>query len=282
LNFAVFQINFCFKYTQTEKNNQMRTGITALGSGSKGNSILLHTENSGILIDVGFSRKETLTRLEILGISPEIINGILITHEHDDHVRGCRVLANHLDLPTYLTVDTFKYLHQQKKIGDKKIIFAPGSPFEVNKFKIDPFSVQHDAIQPVGFIVTSGRFKIGIATDLGQLNRLATARLQGCDALILEANHDVQMLRDAMRPLHLKRRILGRHGHLSNEDAIEAFSELLSGKTRHVFLAHISSECNDHNLVKNLAKEKLKKMGRADILLYVLEQSKPLKTVWLD
>ncbi len=260
----------------------MRTGITALGSGSKGNSILLHNEKGGILIDAGFSRKEMLSRLDSLNISPNIIKAILITHEHNDHVKGCRVLADYLDLPTYLTVDTFKYLREYNKVGAKKVIFAPGSSFKIDEFHIDPFIVQHDAIQPVGFIVTANNVKIGVATDLGQLNRLAKARLHDCNALILEANHDIQMLRDSERPLHLKRRILGRHGHLNNEEAVDAFEELLSEKTSCILLAHVSSDCNDRELVKNLALEKLKKMQRTDILLEVLEQSKPLQTVWLD
>ncbi|OGV32483.1 MAG: hypothetical protein A2020_02205 [Lentisphaerae bacterium GWF2_45_14] len=260
----------------------MKLGISVLGSGSQGNSILVHSETSGILVDAGFSRKEILARLEILKINPSIIKAILITHEHEDHIKGCRVLSDALDLPAYMTNDTFRYLQQNNKTGSKKAIFDPGTSFMIEDFKIEPFAVQHDAIQPVGFVISLNGTKAGIATDLGHMSRLAKVRLQGCQAIILEANHDIQMLRDAERPLHLKRRILGRHGHLNNQDAIDSFDEIISETTRYLFMAHISSDCNDRNLVRFLAEDKLKKMQRTDILVHVLDQTVPLDTVWVS
>ena len=259
----------------------MKLGISVLGSGSRGNSILVHDENSGILVDAGFSRKEILSRLEALKIDPSIIKAILITHEHDDHVKGCRVFADSLDLPTYMTNETFRYLQQNNKTGSRKTIFDPGTSFMIGNFKIEPFTVQHDAVQPVGFVISLDGIRAGIATDLGHMSRLAKARLHGCQAIILEANHDIQMLRDAERPIHLKRRILGRHGHLNNQDAVDAFEEIISETTKFLFMAHISSECNDRKLVRFLAEDKLKKMQRTDILLNVLDQAVPLDTVWI-
>jgi len=260
----------------------MPLGISILGSGSQGNSIVVHNEESTIMIDAGFSRKELLSRLEILSISPASIKAMLITHEHEDHVRGCRVFSDQFNIPVYLTEDTFRYLSESKKVGARRQRFAPGTSFPIGNFNIDPFSVNHDALDPVGFIISVGAKKIGLATDLGHINHLARHRLQGCDALIIECNHDIKLLRNAQRPLHIIRRIMGRQGHLNNEDAISAFDTLVSEDTKYIFLAHISAECNDYELVENMAQDKLKKMKRTDILLKIARQEKPLETVWID
>ena len=149
----------------------MDFNITVLGSGSAGNSVLLSRGNNGILIDAGFSRKKILERLSESGFSPDIIKAILITHEHSDHVRGVRVLADHLDIPTYTTYDTAQYLMEKNNIGKKKVIFDAGSPFNIIDFDVQPFRVSHDAIDPVGFIISSNGIKVGFAMDLGHLDR---------------------------------------------------------------------------------------------------------------
>jgi phosphoribosyl 1,2-cyclic phosphodiesterase len=262
----------------------MGLGVTILGSGSSGNSILVHNDSAGIMIDAGFSRKELLKRLGIANLSPEMIKALLITHEHSDHVKGGRVFADQLEIPTYTTADTFKYLRLKSSIGKKVKLFEPGSQFKVEEltdFWIKPFSVQHDCIQPVAFVINSGDIKVGIATDLGHLNRLAIQHLKDCDILILESNHDREMLYNSDRPLMLKKRISSRHGHLSNEDAMNSMDELLTPRTKCVLLAHLSSDCNDHFLVEDLMLEKLTKLERPDILLRVAYQEKPLETVWL-
>ncbi|OGV51701.1 MAG: hypothetical protein A2X49_15790 [Lentisphaerae bacterium GWF2_52_8] len=262
-----------------QQTAKMSIAITILGSGSKGNAILLHDKDWGLLVDAGFSRKETWARLNVCGIQPGIIKALLITHEHEDHVKGCRLIAQDLDIPVYGTPDTIRHLSTKNAIGPKKFLFDPGTRFQLGPFQVEPFTVPHDALQPVGFIISDGHVKIGIATDLGQLNRLCRERLSGCDALILESNHDLQMLRDAERPLHLKRRILGSHGHLNNDDALHALEELLKENTKFLFLAHLSTDCNCPDLVHKLALGKLTNMGRTDILLKVAGQSCPLPTV---
>lgn len=259
----------------------MALGITVLGSGSQGNSILIHNREYGLLVDAGFSRKETLSRLEAAGVQVSMIKALLVTHEHEDHVRGCRLLSDSFDIPSYMTTETYRYMKENNKTGRKNILFDPGTPFQVEGFSIEPFVVQHDALQTVGFVISSATARVGVATDLGQVNNLVKTRLAGCDALVIEANYDQQMLRDANRPLFIKRRIMGRHGHLNNEDAINAFEALLTERTKFLFLAHISGECNSHELVRNLASEKLKNMKRTDILLTIAEQSRPTQTVWI-
>lgn len=260
----------------------MAFGITVLGGGSRGNSLLVHTSDSGLLIDAGFSRKEILRRLVKSNIDPALVSLILVTHEHQDHVKGCRILSDHLKIPVCASYKTFEYLRSERdEKWENTRIFSPGSTFDFDAFTISPFSVQHDSIDPVGFVIEHQNFKVGVATDLGCVNELVKRRLTDCDALILESNYDMDMLRAAPRSLSLKRRIMGRHGHLDNREAIEALPELLTTRTKALFLTHISSECNDGNLVRKLAEDKLHDLGRADIVLNIVEQDEPSGTVWM-
>ncbi len=260
----------------------MAVGVTVLGSGSKGNATLIHTENSGVLIDNGFSRKELLKRLADNGISQEVIKAIVITHEHGDHVKGVRVLADHLDIPTYCTTDTLRYLKAKNNIGKKQVLFDPGSSFTIEEFVIEPFSVPHDAVQPVAFVIKTGDIKVGVATDLGQVGKLALQRLYDCDLLCLESNYDIDMLKKADRPISLKRRIMGRHGHLDNADALESLEFLLTAKTKHLIMAHVSSDCNEYELVESLTSQKLAEINRSDINMQVARQHSSLEPIWID
>ena len=257
----------------------MNFNITVLGSGSSGNAILLSTKNAGLLIDAGFSRKEILNRLKSLSISPEIIKGVLITHEHSDHVKGLRVFADHLGIPAYLTFDTAKYLENKKQLPKKKFIFDAGSPFQIADFAIHPFRVAHDAIDPVGFIISHKHINIGLALDLGHLDTLVKCRLKGCDALIIESNYDTELLKNSSRPLRLKRRIAGRLGHLSNDETLNSLHEILTDKTKALLLGHISSECNSHKLLEEKAISKLQQIKRTDVNLSILKQDIPTKTI---
>ena len=259
----------------------MDFNITVLGSGSSGNSVLISRGNNGVLIDAGFSRKEILSRLNTLGISADLIKAILITHEHTDHVKGARVLADYLDIPTYATYDTAQYLMDKNCIGKKKVIFDAGSPFNLIDFDIQPFRISHDAIDPVGFIITSNGIRIGFAMDLGHLDRLTKCRLKGCDAIVLECNHDIKLLQTSNRPLRLIRRIAGNFGHLSNDTTISSLHELLTNSTRFLFLGHISSECNRLDIVEEMAVSKLREINRSDIVLSIMKQDTPLIPVLL-
>ena len=259
----------------------MRFGITALGSGSRGNAILLHTEEGGILVDAGFSRKELIARLAICGLNPGKIKALLISHEHGDHVNGARLFSDDYEIPTYLTAKTGQYLNDLGKLGKKRFFFETGSVFEVKPFNIRPFAVPHDAVDPVGFVISVDSVKVGIATDLGHMNPLCIQRLRDCDALILECNHDVEMQRKSERGIRLKRRVLGKHGHLSNDDAMNALDSLVTEKTKFVFLVHLSSDCNEHSLVQEIGSRKLADMRRNDILLTVVAQDKPSGTIWI-
>jgi len=260
----------------------MGIGISILGGGSRGNALLVHTPSCGILVDAGFSRKEILRRLDRLKIDAGIIKAILVTHEHGDHIDGCRVLSEHLKAPVYVSARTYEYVVRTRRDQWSQVqVFAPGTSFCCSDFQVAPFAVQHDAVEPVGFVINHDCYRIGIATDLGCINELVKQRLRDCTALVLESNYDQDMLRDSDRAIALKRRIMGRHGHLDNREAVAALPELLTQNTKALFFTHISSDCNRHDLVEKIATSKLHELGRQDIIFNVVLQDEPTATVWL-
>jgi len=205
-----------------------------------------------------------------------------VTHEHSDHIEGCRVLSEQLGIPVFVSAGTYEYVVRSR--GDRwpqVKVFSPGSTFSCGDFLVSPFAVQHDAVEPVGFVISCGGYKVGVATDLGCINELARQRLHDCTALVLESNYDQDLLRESERSLALKRRIMGRHGHLDNRDAMAALPELLTAHTKALFLTHISSECNRPELVAKIAAGKLQELGRQDIIFHVVLQDEPTATVWL-
>lgn len=256
-------------------------GITILGSGSRGNAAVIHGPEGALLLDAGFSARELETRMEHSGIDPDRIEGILITHGHSDHTRGCRIFADRHRIPAYLTAPTLREGDRDHFLPEKKTVIAPGSAFDLCGMRIDPFTLPHDAVDTIGYTFRACQKKIGVATDLGHLNLLARQKLRGCSLLMLEANHEPAMLRDSARPIQLKRRILGRHGHLSNEDAMAALEELLTPDSASLVLAHLSSECNNCELLADMAEKTLANLGRSDILFTIASQESPLETFWL-
>ena len=266
----------------------MSLGITALGSGSGGNSFVVHSADGNILIDAGFSRKELIRRMTEVDVEPSSIQAVLLSHEHDDHLKGCRIFCDQFKIPLCISFETLEHLNAEREEKKKNKLprhiheFSTGSPFELVGMTIWPFTVSHDAIDPVGFVIESKDRKIGFASDLGVINNLVKQRLRDCDILILEANYDLDMLRRSDRQIHLKKRIAGMNGHLNNTDAIAALSDLLTERTKVLMLVHASSECNDYELVRTLAREQLEKMQRNDIVLKVIEQHKTLESIILD
>ena len=250
----------------------MKLGI--LGSGSGGNSLVVVDEDGGALIvDAGFSRREILARLARLGIAPERLIGMLLTHEHGDHSRGCRVFCDSLGLPLYATCGTAEYLLRRGMLPSKVLTFEPGNRFLVGGFDVRSFAVRHDAEEPVGFVLGSGGVRVGVATDLGEVNAVARRNLRDCDALVLESNYDRQMLIDSeKRPLYLKRRIAGSIGHLDNLMAASALDDLVTRRTRLLLLAHISRECNTPEIALSECMRELEHLGRSDITVEPLDQ----------
>ncbi len=256
--------------------------LGALGSGSGGNALVLSGRSGSIIVDIGFSKKEMCRRLDALQLQPERIQAALLTHEHDDHSKGCRVFCNGFAIPLYATSLTVGFLRQRGKLPERVMEFEPGSQFKIGEFQVEPFAVQHDAINPVGFVIYCEGMKIGIATDLGCLNQLAIQRLRDCDALVLESNYDVEMLINSQRQLMLKRRIMGRNGHLGNVDACSALNILLTPRTKVLLMAHLSRECNSDKIVRSLVENRLKELGRQDIKFDIILQDEPLGNLVLN
>lgn len=250
--------------------------ISALGSGSSGNSIIISNGKSAVMVDAGFSCREMKSRLSMLETAPAPIAAALITHDHTDHVKGCRVFCDELDIPAAVSLRTADFLRPKNLLPKKCVYFEPGSGFDVDNFHIRTFPVPHDAMEPVGFVITSGSLSVGVATDLGEIDNVSLEHLRNCDALILESNYDPELLRNADRPLRLKRRIAGRQGHLENRAMCEALPQLLSERTRLLMLVHISSECNDPGRVEKMARETLDAMGRCDVTLSLACQDRPV------
>lgn len=220
--------------------------------------------DSAILIDAGLSARETARRLSLVGADLSSVRGICISHEHNDHAAGLRILHQKHSIPLYSNGGTMEALvRQDDRLGTVPWqIFHNGVPFQIGDITVEPFSVPHDAYDPVGFVLRTGEAKIGVVTDMGMATELVRERLRGCRMLIVEANHDVQLLKEADRPWSLKQRILGRQGHLSNETAAAMLVEIAGPELQHVFLAHISRDCNRHELA---LRESVTALARAGL-----------------
>lgn len=266
-----------------QKGKMETFGLTVLGSGSSGNASIVHTPEGNLLVDAGFSAKELEKRMLLSSIDPASVRAVLITHEHGDHIKGCRVFADRYGICVYMTSPVCHVAEKNNFLPQQVMIFAPGDTFELCGLEIEAFTLPHDAMDTVGFVFTYGGEKLmGVATDLGHVNTLIRERLRGCRILMLESNHDPDILRNSSRALSLKRRILSRHGHLCNMDACMALEELVTEKTQKIILAHISGECNDRKIVENLAMQTLSKLEREDILLRVALQESPLESFFLS
>ena len=239
--------------------------ICPLASGSKGNSLFVSCRNSSILIDAGLSGIEIERRLNAVNISPESLSAIIITHEHSDHVKGAGILSRRFKLPVYITQKTYQACRGLGKIEDI-CFFECGTPFEIDQILISPFSISHDAKDPVGLTMEYNNHKIGVATDLGIATSLVKEHLKNSNILYLESNHDPEMLINGPYPWHLKQRIKGRTGHLSNLDAGSLISELKTDNLKHVILAHLSEE---NNCPQKAVQEILKNLNGSNVTLHV-------------
>ncbi len=221
--------------------------VCLLASGSKGNAVFIECGESRILVDAGLSARELTARLEGIGRSPEELHAIVVTHEHGDHCRGVGPLARRHRIPVFMHHATRAALPSLGRIDDLRE-FDAGDAFSVRDLRIETFQTTHDAVAPVGFAIDTSKGKIGFATDLGIATRLVRERLKGSRLLVLEFNHDEEMLRDGPYPWPLKQRIRGNHGHLSNNAAAELLDALLWEGLEGVFLAHLSETNNTPEL----------------------------------
>lgn len=218
--------------------------FASLGSGSRGNALLVEAGTTRVLLDCGFGPRETLSRLASLGLAPGDLSGILITHEHSDHIAGAFRLATRYRLTLWMTHGTLSAAPrgrgEQPKIG----LIDSHQPFQIGDLEMHPFPVPHDAREPVQFVFSDGRHRLGVVTDLGSSTPHVERMLTGCDALVLECNHDEDMLRRGGYPPHLKRRIAGRFGHLGNAASALLLATLDNRKLQHLIAAHLSQQNN--------------------------------------
>lgn len=226
--------------------------MVSIASGSSGNCIYIGSDQTHILVDAGISNKRIEAGLNEIGVKGGELNGILITHEHSDHIKGLGVLARKYGIPIYSTKETIEEIGNMKSLGSyPDELFCPICPdvdFRVGDLDIKPFKIDHDAANPVAYRVQNGKKSVAVATDMGHYSQYIIDHLQGLDAILLESNHDVKMLEAGPYPYYLKRRILGDHGHLSNENAGRLLSCILHENLKHIFLGHLSKENNYEEL----------------------------------
>jgi phosphoribosyl 1,2-cyclic phosphodiesterase len=217
--------------------------VCLLASGSKGNSLFVETGETKILVDAGLSAREIAFRLESIGVSASELNGILVSHEHVDHIRGAGTLARRFKIPVLISYPASALTRDLFRAASL-VEFESGCSFAFRDILIDPFPITHDSADPVGFVIDSHEARIGFATDLGIVTRLVQEKLKKSRVLVLESNHDENMLLNGPYPWHLKQRIKSRHGHLSNVESVELFAEVMHPDLEGVFLAHLSEANN--------------------------------------
>jgi len=300
--------------------------MTVLASGSKGNSALVSSSTTRILVDAGLSCRELMKRMLAAGEEPSSLDALLITHEHQDHVQGLAVIARRLGIPVYWTEPTHRawvrWMTPQKRItyaewlerrrGQANAVpepspeekaaaeetlaepqkdptalptveyFQSGTGFRIGDIAITPFTIPHDAVDPVGFVFETEGVRIGLATDLGYMPSNVSVQLRGCDVLMLESNHDLDMLRDGPYPWAVKQRVMSRVGHLSNDAAAEFLARGYDGQAAYVVLAHLSENNNLPELARIAAERALRdRMSLLANHLILAEQDRPMEAIVL-
>src|SRR5256886_12191723 len=250
--------------------------LTMLGSGSAGNSALVATDHCKILIDGALSARQVVLRLEQCGVVAEQLDGVLLTHEHGDHVCGLEVLCRKFDLPIYANAQTAEAVRSDCALDRRRNwrIFRTGAEFEICDILVQTFPVLHDAVDPVGFAFYAGARGLGFITDLGYATKMIVERLRQVHTLVIETNHDEKLLQsDTHRPWPVKQRIQSRHGHLSNNAAATVIEELLPGKIDRIVLGHLSRDCNTPALALQTVPNTLSKPHKLDIELFCASQA---------
>lgn len=253
--------------------------FSVLASGSTGNAFYIESEETRLLVDAGLSGKQIEGLLEQIGRSARDLNGILITHEHSDHIRGVGVLARRYQLPVYANEKTWEQLEQQigNIMDEQRCFLQVGETLQMADLMIEAFGTSHDAAESMGYCFYEGETKVSFTTDLGYVSQKIKDTIQGSDAYIFEANHDVEMLRTCSYPWSTKRRILSDVGHLSNEISGEALSEVLEGRGEYVFLAHLSKENNMTELARLTVKNILEEEGWIESEQFHLMDTSPIQ-----
>lgn len=235
----------------------------SLSSGSSGNCQYIETENSRILIDAGFSGKRIESLLSSIGVCPTTLDGIFVTHEHIDHTKGVGVFSRRYDLPIYANNNTWIGMNNTiGKISEKNTkVFKTEEFLDIKDITINPILINHDALEPVGYVLFYKKVKISIITDTGWVNDNMIEKIKNSNFYLMESNHDVNMLKYGNYPWSLKQRILSQHGHLSNDDAADVLGEVLSGNGETVLLGHLSQDNNRPDLAFKTVRDSIMSLG---------------------
>ncbi|HEX8816471.1 MAG TPA: MBL fold metallo-hydrolase [Terriglobales bacterium] len=249
----------------------MAVSVSVLASGSRGNSTVVQSSTTRILVDAGISCRETFKRIKACEDDPHALSAIVITHEHSDHVHGLMVLSRKLNVPVYMTAATHQAWARAVRdaTGEKPDmprleLFSSGHRFHVGDIEITPFTIPHDAADPVGFTFRAEGIRIAVATDLGYIPASICDHLRGCDVLVIESNHDIEMLRVGPYPWSVKQRVMSRVGHLSNTALARFLAEDYDGGAAYIVLAHLSEKNNHPEVARKEAETAL--VGRGSLL----------------
>jgi phosphoribosyl 1,2-cyclic phosphodiesterase len=254
--------------------------LCVLASGSSGNCTYVASRTTAILIDAGISARAIAERLARIGVPLEDISAVCVTHEHGDHVGGLGTLHAGAGMPLYANRGTLRGLHQREGLsGVRSNVFRTGEPFSIGDLVINAFPVQHDTEEPVGFVITGRSAAIGVSTDLGEATATVQERLSACDAVVIESNHDEEMLMASGRPRWLKERIRGPDGHLSNAGAGDLLFQIAGPHLQRVFLAHLSTECNTPAKARRAAADSLRRSGHGHVPLSLTHPDR-VSEVW--
>jgi len=238
--------------------------FTILASGSTGNASIIETKEARLMVDAGLSARKLEQLMELRNVDPRTLDGILITHEHSDHIKGLDVLARKYELPVYANEKTWRAMERHVAgIPDhKRHIVRTGETLRFGSLQVESFAVSHDAAEPVGYCFSLNGLKLSFATDLGYVSEKVMERIIDSDVLVLESNHDIEMLRVGAYPWNIKRRILSDVGHLSNDMAGEALARVVeAGAVRRVYLAHLSRDCNLMELARMTVESVVEERG---------------------
>ena len=263
--------------------------FASIASGSSGNCIYVGAGDTHILVDAGISKKRIVEGLTEIGVDPCALDAILVTHEHSDHIQGLGVMSRKYPVPIYGTKDTLAFIRHQPSVGKiPKELFHPIQPeetFSIGDLKITPFSISHDAVDPVAYRFEDGVSAFAIATDLGTYDERIIAHLSGLDGVFMEANHDIHMLETGGYPYPLKRRISSDRGHLSNEASGELLCEIIHERLKYVVLGHLSRENNFKELAYETVRLELNlselPFTDEDIHLLVARRKHPMEIIEL-
>lgn len=258
-------------------SNNEAINLAVLGSGSRGNSIYIASSHTRILIDAGFSCAQIEKRLAKVGETIQGLDGIIISHEHQDHFRGVSTLIRKYEIPLYITQKTLEGANESLPKLTKKMFISAGNPFSLGDLSFHPFSLPHDASDPLGFVVQLNNIRVGIALDLGFPSKLVEQKLRHCSALILESNHDPEMLLGGPYPWEVKQRIMSRLGHLSNTDLAELLRKVLTDEVRYILLAHLSETNNHPQLALRCCSAVLEELNNRNTKIIIAQQQQPTK-----